>query len=414
MLPALTHELINDLGEHALPDELGGRLRGALANWLRIAPSEAARRVREAADLAPRRNLTGEALPPMLPHTAAGQRTGKLGSEHVKVIRAFFGRLPHCVDEVERERAEKRLARLGATFRPDELARAAERLDLCLNPDGNFSDADRARRRGITVGPQGPDGMSSVRGWITPEVRAGWDAVSAKSAAPGMCNPADETPTVKGTPCEEAIRADTRSAAQRNHDALGAIIRSTLMSGELGSHHGLPVSIIVSTTLQELESAAGRCMTGGGTWVPMSDLIRMASHARHYLRIYDKHTARELYLGESKRIATPSQRIVLHDKDRGCTAPGCTVPGYLTEVHHVTDWAKTHRTDIDDLTFACGPHNRLITDKGWRTRKHPDGTTEWIPPPHLDNGQPRRNDFHHPERLLGGDDEDDEDGDDAA
>jgi hypothetical protein len=26
--------------------------------------------------------------------------------------------------------------------------------------------------------------------------------------------------------------------------------------------------------------------------------------------------------------------------------------------------------------------------------------TEWLPPPHLDYGQPRINSFHHPENLL--------------
>jgi hypothetical protein len=91
--------------------------------------------------------------------------------------------------------------------------------------------------------------------------------------------------------------------------------RNTLASGELGSHHGLPVSIVATTTLQDLESAAGIAGTGGGSWLPMSDLIRMASHARHYLRIYDKHTSRELYLGETRRIASPAQRIVLHAKE---------------------------------------------------------------------------------------------------
>ncbi|WP_438502210.1 hypothetical protein, partial [Mycobacterium arosiense] len=32
---------------------------------------------------------------------------------------------------------------------------------------------------------------------------------------------------------------------------------------------------------------------------------------------------------------------------------------------------------------------------------------QWIPPPHLDRGQPRTNTFHHPEKLL---DECDDDG----
>ncbi len=40
--------------------------------------------------------------------------------------------------------------------------------------------------------------MSPLRGWLTPEARATVEAVLAKLAAPGMCNPDDETPVVDG------------------------------------------------------------------------------------------------------------------------------------------------------------------------------------------------------------------------
>jgi hypothetical protein len=133
--------------------------------------------------------------------------------------------------------------------------------------------------------------------------------------------------------------------------------------------------------------------------LPISDLIRMAGHAYHYLAIFDSDSSRPLYLGRTKRIATGDQRIVLHGKDRGCTAPGCDVPGYLCEAHHVDEWSDGGLTNVDRLTFACGPHHRLIKPGGWRTRKRKDGRTEWLPPPQL----PLRggtNSFHHPERLL--------------
>ena len=103
---------------------------------------------------------------------------------------------------------------------------------------------------------------------------------------------------------------------------------------------------------------------------------------------------------------------MLHAKDRGCTRPGCDVPGYGCEVHHVEEWATAHRTDIKKLTLACGSDHSLVEPGGWRTRKRANGDTEWIPPPHLDHGQPRTNTFHHPEKLLT--DEDDDDDDDAA
>jgi hypothetical protein len=409
LVPAIEHPLINQIGEQADETELGGKLPSALANLLLITRGEASRRIHEAADLGPRRALTGEPLEPVLPAAALAQRNGDIGAGHVAVIRGFWHRLPNDVDVETRQKAEAQLARLGGAHRPDELSKLADRLTDCLNPDGTFTDDDRAARRGIVVGKQDIDGMSPIRGYLTPEARAGWDAVLAKLAAPGMCNPADLTPCISGTPSQAAIENDTRSSGQRSHDALAALTRAALASGDLGQHNGLPASIIVTTTLKELEAGCGKALTGGGTLLPMSDVIRLASHAHHYLAIFDKGRAIGLY--HTKRLASPGQRIVLHAKDRGCSFPNCDVPGYLTEVHHVTPWAITHTTDINDLTLACGPNHKMA-EQGWTTRKNHHGDTEWIPPAHLDRGQPRVNTYHHPERLLrdDGDDDGDDDG----
>ena len=95
-------------------------------------------------------------------------------------------------------------------------------------------------------------------------------------------------------------------------------------------------------------------------------------------------------------------------KDRGCSAPDCTAAGYYSEVHHVTDYATCHTTGVNDLTFACGPHHRILQPGGWSTHKNARGDTEWIPPPHLEREQPRTNTIHHPEKLLRAWDDDDE------
>lgn len=403
------HQLINQLAEQADSTELGGKLGWALADRLRISRAEAGRRIAEAADLGPRRALTGDPLEPALPATAAAQRDGAIGAEHLAVLRRFFHQLPESVDIGTREQAEKQLASNAAQFRPDQLVKLARHLMNCLNPDGNYTDEDRARARGLVLGNQQADGMSRLSGWLTPEARASWEAVLAKLAAPGMANPDDDMPVVDGAAPEEAVRRDTRSTSQRNHDGLNAALRALLAGGELGQHNGLPASIVVTTTLQELEAAAGTGLTGGGTILPMSDVIRLARHAHNYLAIFDKGNAVGLY--HTKRLASPGQRIVLYAKERGCSHPGCDVPGYLCEVHHVEDWASTRCTDINQLTFVCGPHHKLV-DNGWVTRKRKDSATQWIPPAHLDRGQPRTNTFHHPEKLLcDGDDDDDADAD---
>ena len=106
----------------------------------------------------------------------------------------------------------------------------------------------------------------------------------------------------------------------------------------------------------------------------MSDVIRLASHAHHYLAIFDGGKALALY--HTRRLASPAQRIVLYAKDRGCSFPGCSVPGYLCEVHHCNRYATNPVTDVNDLTFGCGPNHKLA-EQGWITRKNSHGQTEW-------------------------------------
>ncbi|HET6735284.1 DUF222 domain-containing protein, partial [Mycobacterium sp.] len=135
--------------------------------------------------------MSGEVLEPVLAGTAAAQTRGEIGAEHVRIIRRFFDQLPSFVTFDEREAAEAQLASLAGGLKPEELREAAERLAMLLDQDGELSDADRARRRSFRIGPQQRDGMSKAEGWLTPEARAVLEAVMAKQAAPGMCNPED-------------------------------------------------------------------------------------------------------------------------------------------------------------------------------------------------------------------------------
>lgn len=394
---ALSHDVIAGLAKED-PAAIGGPVHQVVADWLRISCAEACRRLHDAGQLSPRLTLTGQELPPELPATAVAWRDGLLDGQHLRVIQAFVRDLPASVPAGRVEDAERFLAEQARQLRPDQLQRAARRCAQSINPDGKFSDADRARKRGFTWCGQGPDGMSVGKLVASPELRADIDAWLSRFAAPGMCNPDDETPCVEGEPDEECARRDMRSPAQRQHDALNALVRGQLGDPKLGQHNGLPVAVIVSTTLQELTSGGGWAVTGGGTVLPMREVIRMARHAYHYLAVFDEHSSRPLYLGRSRRIATPDQRIVLYAQDRGCSHPGCDAPGYWCEVHHLHEWAAGGSTDADNLTFACAPHHKLA-GKGWRTRKTPTGRTEWIPPRRLDRGA-RTNDYHHPERLF--------------
>lgn len=409
--PAAEHALVVHLQSQATAREMGAKSwRVVLSSRLGISGSDAGRRIAEAAQLGARRAVTGEPLEPELPGTAAAQARGEIGTEHVTVIRDFMDSLPSDVDPGTRTAAESQLGGLAGGLTPEGLRRAARQLMGYLDQDGTIDDeGEHARKRGLTLGRQELDGMSRITGWIDPELRATLDAVFAKLAAAGYCNPDDANPCVDGVPSQDQVTGDSRTAAQRNHDALRTMCRAMLASGKLGQHNGLPVTVVATATLADLTAAAGRAHTGGGTQLPIPTLIRMAADAHPYLALF--HSAREiqLYYGRTRRTASPGQRLVLHALERGCTKPDCTAPPYHCQVHHAErDWQHGGNTDIDELTLACGCDNRLVdgTPTGWTTRKRKsDNRTEWIPPPQLDRGQNRVNLYHHPEEVLRPDDE---------
>ncbi|MFV1364099.1 DUF222 domain-containing protein [Mycolicibacterium elephantis] len=403
-LPTMRHRLLARLQRETTPAQLGAKSwKDVLRVRYRISTKEANRRLTEAELLAPRHTVTGQPLAAALPATAAAQAHGLITTEHVEVIRKSIAKLPGWVDAGTRAQFEVDLVRTAVKVGPKELTDTAELTLFLLDQDGpEPTDVERARKRGVKKSPQGTDGMVELRAMLTPEAWAVWEAIFAKYAAPGMCNPDDPEPCTAGTPTQAQIDNDHRSLAQRQHDALIAVGRIALMSGDLGQLHGLPVSIIIRTTLQDLESRAGIGTTGGGTLIPITDVIRMAGHANHYLAVFDKASGSALNLYRARRTASPAQRIMLIARDGGCTKPCCTVGAYGCQAHHVkADWSAGGNTNVDELGLACGPDNRSVNDDdGWSTRMNDQCEVEWLPPPDLDTGQARTNYYHRPERLL--------------
>ncbi len=403
-LPTQSHRLLARLQAETTPKQLGAKSWNEVLRirW-RLSTAEASRRLGEAAELGPRKTLLGEPLAPVLAAVAAAQAGGLITAEHVAAIRAAVKDLPAWVDATTCEQFEIDLVRVAVGVGPKELKDTAALRLFLLDQDGPVpDDAERARKRHLTAHRQGRDAMTRWIADLTPQAWAVWEVLFAKYAAPGMCNPADPQPCTSGTPSQAQIDNDTRTLAQRQHDALLVIGRIALMSGDLGQLNGLPVSVIIRTTLQDLESRAGIGVTGGGTKLPITDVIRMAGHANHYLAVFDGATGSALDLFRAKRIASPAQRIMLIARDGGCTKPCCTVGAYHCQAHHANqDWQHGGNTNVNELGLACGTDNRDVDDDGgWTTRMNNRCEVEWTPPPALDTGQARINYYHRPETLL--------------
>lgn len=385
------------------PDESGAIavVRSALWARLRITPNEITRRFKLAARIRPRRSLTGPVLPPELPSLAAAVEAGAIGEDHIRAVCRAVDVLPARISPTDVTIAERKLVEHATKVDAGIVVKIGQRIADYLNPDGLFADEDRARRRGLHLGPQGPDGMSPLSGLLDPEARAYFEAIEA-AVRPGRHLP-------EGKDRDPGAR-DDRTPAQRCHDALKLGLETAIASGGLGVHRGHPVTVVVTTSLAELDRAAqgavdssipmpAAATTGGGSRLPMRDLIGLAAKTIHYLAVFDGHTERPLYLGRQKRVATADQRLICHARDRGCTRPNCLEPGYRCEVHHAPDWARGGRTDADKLFFACGADHGMASRGELRTQVTETGRLGWTD----GTGPPEINHVHHPDQLLRGD-----------
>ncbi|MFE3292415.1 DUF222 domain-containing protein [Rhodococcus sp. NPDC059234] len=414
---AVGYRLIVETVERSIPGALDCRsVNEFLTSTLRISGADAARRVKGAQKIGTWHTSAGESMDPVLPATARAVREGAVGPDHVAPIAKTMRKIPHGTGFDEIAVAEQILAESARTMPPEDVTKVGLHLLAHLNPDGAAPDErDRRRRRGLRIGQQDSDLMTPISGLLDPEARALLEPVLAKLARPGMNDPDNPTSPSGDVEYEhldrdalaKAAARDTRTAVQRNHDALKAALRQLLSSGVLGSHRGLPVTAIVTLTVRQLEEATGVVTTASGGVVPVRDALRMAEHAHPVLVVFD-HSGRPLHLGRSKRLASPDQRLALVAASRGCTRPGCDAPATLTAVHHVTDWKDGGRTDITNEDLACDRCHALVHDGpgGWRTRTAPTesahpGRTEWIPPPHIDPDRtPRVNNRHHLDRVV--------------
>ncbi|MCV7430381.1 13E12 repeat family protein, partial [Mycolicibacterium bacteremicum] len=111
-LPSQWHRMLATLQADNSPREMGAKSWNEVLRirW-RLSTAEAGRRLHEAADLGPRRSLTGEPLPALLPVVAVAQAAGLITPEHVKVIREAVRDLPGSASTADRETFEMALVR---------------------------------------------------------------------------------------------------------------------------------------------------------------------------------------------------------------------------------------------------------------------------------------------------------------
>jgi hypothetical protein len=183
---------------------------------------------------------------------------------------------------------------------------------------------------------------------------------------------------------------DPRTIGQKYADGLAEVfgaharIADTL---EVGGDHP---TVWVSTTEAELAAGKGLAFLAGAAEPTSVQVARKAVCTGGLQEVVLTETGAFLRLGRSKRAFSRRQRRAMAARDGGeCIIPGCHVPAYRTEAHHVLSWFEGGPTDVENGVLVCPFHHDEIENGPWQVRmtdgrpwvrwSYSGSTTEWQP-----------------------------------
>jgi hypothetical protein len=289
-----------------------------LAGVLNLSRGEARVRVEQAGQLVERRSLTGTALPPLLPATAAALATGSIGTAQLRIITTTMGRIPQHTHPDTVAQAEQTLAEAARRFDPAALTRIAERLLAHLDPDGTAPADEPETIRELRIHTR-RDGVVSLTGRLDPEGGAKVLEVL------GSLN--TRRPDADGSP-------DTRSQPRRDADALVEAMSRLLDDGELPSKAGQRPHLVLTIGLEKLVAGLGSALLDTGGKITAAQARRLACDAAVIPMVLDADSM-PLDVGREQRLAGPALRTALAHRDKGCAHPGCDRPPRHCHAHHI-------------------------------------------------------------------------------
>jgi len=249
----------------------------------------------------------------------------------------------------------------------EELGRAARVVRDVLDPEGaerrfqgryearsfrTWTDADGVAHGSFTFDDHG-------HAWIRAVIDA---ALRPRTGGPRFVDPADKAQA-------DALVNDPRTNDQLCYD----LILDLLHAGTLADaktvfgvkQPGIRVVKVVPTGTSD----AGGYVEETGEPVPATFLTQHTCDTGTTECTLDTG-GNPLYLGREARLFTPAQKITLALRDGGCRIPACDRPAHYCEAHHIDQYAKGGRTDVDRGILLCTFHHTNLHHHGWHITRH--------------------------------------------
>lgn len=364
--------------------------------------------------------------------TAVDQNGAEPSEEELKARQGVFYRgrrrglhqfVINATDEQYEAMATAMNTATNPRIRPDAIGVAA---------DGGAEAVGAGAGRGAAAGAAGPGAGAEAVGADggAEAVRAGAD----RGAAAGAAGPGAEAEAVRSAGLAGGVEAERggvggqpRADHERRADQADAVLASELTSdkpalppnllagmdgctraqkllagligtckialstGRLPDSGGHRAQVVVTSGYEQLAGL----LAGGANAVfngPISATAarRMACDAEIIPAILGSR-GEGLDLGRSQRFFNRATRRALVARDKGCAFPGCTMPAFWTEAHHIVPWWAGGHTSVSNGVCLCILHHDLIEQGNW-TIKVEEGIPWFTPPAYVDpDRRPLRN-----------------------
>ena len=274
------------------------------------------------------------------PAVAKALAAGEISARAAGVLCSALSRLPEVDDDLV-----TMLLAAAKVWDPLELARALAARVAAAAPEQAQHDADEIHERrrlfhSITV-----DDMGRVDAWLEPELAELFrDALDAEAQ-------------------RDRSAGDTRTPAQRRHDAFGVLLRRAVGAPDAPRRHGAPVQLLVLAPVEAVEQRPGAepARTAGGHVLTPGALARLSCSAPLARCLLAGSVP--LDLGRTVRVATEGQYRALVARDRACAVRGCDRPASWCTPHHVIPWQYGGSSDLSNLLLLCEGHHHALHDR---------------------------------------------------
>ncbi|MEV4668421.1 HNH endonuclease signature motif containing protein [Microbacterium sp. LWO12-1.2] len=271
---------------------------------------------------------------------------------------------------------------------PEDLRVFARVIAAYLDPDGAEPAEEAAMRgRGVILG-RAKNGLIPIHGDLLPETAGQlqriWDAyLNPKVDGPPL-------PGVQFVPSDDEDardaqdradrdgdvlpsgdpggQVDPRTRAQKQHDALAAVLGIAARHDEMPKLGGAAPTLIVSVTAEDYATGHGWASVDG---IDTPTTIAAARHTAcggTIQRVLFDPDGRIVGIGNTDRIFTTHQRRAIALRDTECLIPGCHVPASWCEIHHVQEHSRGGPTHTDNGVALCWHHHRTLETSGWEIR----------------------------------------------